>query len=71
MTHAQLISRWQRCEKLAGMLGMSLTTNSSNTLSVQGTPEGFKSFYSCDSVDELLGYLEGVSDAKSKLTNKS
>lgn len=65
MKNAQLILRWKRCEELAGKLGMTVTTNS-EMLSAQGTSTGFKSFYTCESVDELLGYLEGVNDALTK-----
>lgn len=70
MKPAQLIYRWQRCEKLAADLKMNISTNT-ESLYVQGNgePGAHASIYGCDTVDELLGYLEGVADAKSKHQN--
>lgn len=66
MKDAQLISRWRRCETLAHKLGMVLGTNHTEMLSAQGRENatGHKGFYSCETVNELLGYLEGLNQSK-------
>lgn len=55
MKDAQLIYRWQLCQQKSKEIGMEIATNAENLIA-----KGQNRFYCAESVDGLLGYIEGV-----------
>lgn len=62
MNDAQTIYRWKLCQERAAELGMIVSTNGAS-LHAQGDPnkkKAFKAYYTAETVDAMLGFLEGA-----------
>ncbi len=61
MSDAQIVFRWTLCQEKAEQIGMTVSQNA-ESFSAQGIfgKGNFHGFYSCDSINELLGFLNGV-----------
>lgn len=62
---ARVIYQWSRCEEIAASLGMKVSTTSEMLVAQgKGGPGDPKNYYVSETVQTLLGYLEGFSHAR-------
>ena len=60
MTHPGVVYSWEKCQELAGALGMTLTTNTENFLVGQGG----RYLYVGSTIEGVRGYLEGYQEGR-------
>ena len=70
-TESQIIREWNTCQFLAKELGVTVRDNS-NSFVIEGKPGkgNFHTFATADNISEVIGFLRGASDFKSKMKEK-